>query len=79
MDASRYLIVGGSSEIGLEIVNQLAQRGDEIYVGSRTSDKLAGLPGVHHLRLDVAQPPDLLEGLPETLHGVAYRLKTANK
>jgi len=72
MDAKKYLIVGGSSGIGIEIVNELANRGDEIYVGSRTSDKLAGLRGVHHLRLDVAQPPDLLEGLPEALHGVAY-------
>ena len=72
MDAKKYLIVGGSSGIGFEIVNELSNRGDEIYVGSRTSDKLAGLRGVHHLRLDVAQPPDLLEGLPEALHGVAY-------
>ena len=56
MDAKKYLIVGGSSGIGLELVKELANRGNEIYVGSRTSDKLTGLPGVHHLRLDVAQP-----------------------
>jgi NAD(P)-dependent dehydrogenase (short-subunit alcohol dehydrogenase family) len=72
MDAKKYLIVGGSSGIGFEIVKELANRGDEIYVGSRTSDNLTGLRGVHHLRLDVAKPPDLLEGLPEALQGVAY-------
>lgn len=72
MDAKKYLIVGGSSGIGFEIVKELANRGDEIYVGSRTSDKLAGIPGVHHLRLDVVKPPELLEGLPEALQGVAY-------
>jgi 3-oxoacyl-[acyl-carrier protein] reductase len=72
MDAKKYFIVGGSSGIGFEIVNELSHRGDDIYVGSRTSDKLTGLRGVHHLNLDVTQPPDLLEGLPEALHGVAY-------
>jgi len=72
MDTKKYLIVGGSSGIGFEIVNELSNRRDEIYVASRTSDKIAGLRGVHHLRLDVSQPPDLLEGLPEVLHGLAY-------
>jgi len=72
MDAKKYLIVGGSSGIGFEIVNELSNRGDDVYVGSRTSDKITGLRGVQHLRLDVSQPPDLLEGLPEALHGVAY-------
>lgn len=72
METKKYFIVGGSSGIGFEIVKELSNRGDEIYVASRTSDKLTGLRGVHHLRFDVSQPPDLLEGLPEVLHGLAY-------
>jgi NAD(P)-dependent dehydrogenase (short-subunit alcohol dehydrogenase family) len=72
IDAKNYLVVGGSSGIGFELVKELVNRGDEICVGSRTNDKLAGLRGVRHLRLDVKQPPEHLDGLPEVLHGVAY-------
>lgn len=71
-DAKNYLVVGGSSGIGLELVKELADRGEAVFVGSRTNDKLAGLGGVHHLKIDVQHPPDHLEGLPEALHGVAY-------
>jgi 3-oxoacyl-[acyl-carrier protein] reductase len=72
MDSRNFLIVGGSSGIGLEIVNELKSQRAEIYVGSRTSDKLAGLERVHHLKLDVKEPPEHLEGLPDVLHGAVY-------
>jgi NAD(P)-dependent dehydrogenase (short-subunit alcohol dehydrogenase family) len=72
MEARNFLIVGGSSGIGFEIVSQLINQGDEIFVGSRTGDKLAGLARVHHLKLDVKAPPDHLEGLPDVLNGVVY-------
>ena len=71
-DAKNYLVVGGSSGIGLALVQELADRGESVFVGSRTNDKLAGLRGVRYLKIDVQQPPDHLEGLPEVLHGVAY-------
>jgi 3-oxoacyl-[acyl-carrier protein] reductase len=72
MDNGTFLIVGGSSGIGFEIVNALLNQGDEIHVASRTRGKLAGIGGVHHLQLDVKKPPDHLEGLPDVLHGVVY-------
>jgi NAD(P)-dependent dehydrogenase (short-subunit alcohol dehydrogenase family) len=72
MDRRTYLIVGGSSGIGYEIVKALAERGDDVYVGSRTRGKLTGLDSVHHLALDVNAPPERLEGLPEAVHGMAY-------
>lgn len=72
MDAKNFFIVGGSSGIGFEIVRQLTHQGDDVYVGSRTRETLSGLKGVHHLPLDVKEPPDLLEGLPEVLNGVVY-------
>jgi NAD(P)-dependent dehydrogenase (short-subunit alcohol dehydrogenase family) len=71
-EAKNYLVVGGSSGIGLALVKELSDRGEAVFVGSRTNDKLAGLGGVHHLKLDVQHSPDHLEGLPEALHGVAY-------
>lgn len=72
MDAKHFLIVGGSSGIGLEIVKALHEKGNEVCVGSRTNDQLAELVGVHHLRLDVTADPLNLEGLPEVLNGMVY-------
>jgi len=43
MDTKRFFVAGGSSGIGLDIVKALQKKGNEIYVGSRTNDQLAGL------------------------------------
>ncbi len=72
MDARSFFIVGGSSGIGFEIVTQLAAQGDEVTVGSRTGDTLKGIGGVRHLRLDVKEPPERLEGVPDVLNGLVY-------
>jgi len=72
MNAKNFLIVGGSSGIGLEIVKALHEKGNEVFVGSRTNDKLAELVGVHHLPLDVTADLLNLEGLPEVLNGMVY-------
>jgi 3-oxoacyl-[acyl-carrier protein] reductase len=72
MEVKNYLIMGGSSGIGLEIVKALRQKGNEIYVGSRTNEQLIGLDGVHHFTLDVKTDPFKLEVLPETLNGLVY-------
>jgi NAD(P)-dependent dehydrogenase (short-subunit alcohol dehydrogenase family) len=72
MDTKNFFIVGGSSGIGLEIVKALHEKGNEIYVGSRTHDQLAGLDGVHHFALDVKADALKLEELPEVLHGMVY-------
>jgi NAD(P)-dependent dehydrogenase (short-subunit alcohol dehydrogenase family) len=72
MGEQKFLIIGGSSGIGLEIVHTLKDRGDAIYVGSRSRDKLNGLSGITHLPLDVAKHPLRLEMLPEMLDGLVY-------
>lgn len=72
MDRKTVFIVGGSSGIGLEIVRDFVTSGSEVYVGSRTKDKLAGLEQVHHLALDVKEPPDQMEGLPDALNALVY-------
>ena len=36
-----------------EVMKILSDNQHEVYVGSRTDDKLGGIPGVHHLALDV--------------------------
>ncbi len=72
MTTKTFLVAGGSSGIGLELVRKLSAQGHEVLVVSRRGECLAGLPGVTHL------PKDLLTGdlseaeLPGVLHGVAY-------
>jgi len=72
MDTKRFFVAGGSSGIGLDIVKALQKKGNEIYVGSRTNDQLAGLGRVHHFALDVKADPLNLEELPEVLNGMVY-------
>ena len=72
METKNFLIIGGSTGIGLEIVKALHKKGHEIYVGSRTNDQLTGLDGVHHFTLDVKTDPFNLTKLPEILNGLVY-------
>lgn len=72
MDAKNYLIVGGSSGIGLEIAKALHEKNNAVYVASRSNDALADLDGVHHLRLDVQAESFEFEGLPDVLDGIVY-------
>ena len=72
MDKKNIFVVGGSSGIGLELVKVLSDNHHEIYVGSRSADTLAEIPGVHHLALDVKAELLDLEALPETLQGLVY-------
>lgn len=72
MSKKTFLVAGGSSGIGLELVKKLSRESHEVWVVSRTGDSLAGLPGVRHLTKNVLSD-DLSESeLPELLHGVAY-------
>jgi len=72
MEQQNVLVVGGSSGIGLEIVKTLSDQNGTVFVGSRTSDALAALPGVRHIPLDVAEDDMELNDLPAELHGLAY-------
>lgn len=72
MDKKNIFVIGGSSGIGLEIVNKLNNDRCDIFVGSRTSDFLTNLPEVHHIKLDVMDDIFDLGGLPDILHGLVY-------
>ena len=72
MGKKNIFVVGGSSGIGLEIVNKLEDNQNEVIVGSRTSETLVDYPQVHHLQLDVTKDFSDLEGLPEIVHGLVY-------
>ncbi len=67
-----YLIAGGSSGIGLELVKKLSAEGHQILVVSRTGDSLDGLPGVTHLHKDLLEDELAESELPASLDGIAY-------
>ena len=72
------LVVGGSSGIGLELVNMLASMGAQIYNDSRTKSQL--LPdGLIHIPIDVLSNIDLLaEQVPDKLDGLVYAVGSIN-
>ena len=72
MSEKNFLVIGGSSGIGLEIVKTLAQQGEKVVVGSRSNDALQDVPGITHLPLDVSQQDSDFGSLPETLQGLVY-------
>jgi 3-oxoacyl-[acyl-carrier protein] reductase len=64
-----YLIVGGSSGIGLALATQLQQEQQNVWVASRNAPTL----DVPHIPLDVTQPiGNAFDTLPDALHGIAY-------
>jgi Dehydrogenases with different specificities (related to short-chain alcohol dehydrogenases) len=72
MSDKTFLIVGGSSGIGLELVKKLSAEGHQVFVLSRNGGSIAGMPNVTFLSKDVLAG-DLAENeLPERLDGVAY-------
>lgn len=75
--ANTYLVAGGSSGIGLELVKNLAGNGNEVIVVSRTNENLAGINGVSHIQHDFSQPEPLQLSL-DSLDGIAYCPGTIN-
>lgn len=72
------LVVGGSSGIGLALVNSLVKSGAKVFVISRT--KPDDFPDeVEHLSLDITGNLDSVQSfLPESLHGLVYAVGSIN-
>jgi short-subunit dehydrogenase len=52
----RVFLTGASSGIGLAIAKALAARGDEVWGTSREPNRIAQLPRLHPVRLDLSDP-----------------------
>lgn len=76
--AGNYVIAGGTSGIGLKMVQRLAPHADQIVVLSRSQDDLELADNIRHVAVDFLQD-DLPEmDLPEAIHGAAYCPGTIN-
>lgn len=71
-----YLVVGGTSGIGLEMTKMLC-RDDSVIVISRQNKNLDGLQNVRFLSADVTNASELPE-ISESIHGIAYCPGTIN-
>lgn len=72
MEKKTYVIVGGSSGIGLEMARRLSAEGHRLVVASRTADELEGLAGVTHIPLDITADNLPADALPPKLDGMVY-------
>lgn len=72
-----YLVVGGSSGIGLALVNKLVNEGHQVWSASRQKGDIPS--SVNYIELDVtASENQLKQNLPDVLDGVAYCPGTIN-
>jgi NAD(P)-dependent dehydrogenase (short-subunit alcohol dehydrogenase family) len=78
VDQKNYLVVGGSSGIGLSVVQRLVDRGNHVRVLSRSCDRLAAMPNVEHLRFDVLDDEIDSSMIPPQVHGLAYCVGSIN-
>ena len=75
---SNYLIVGGSSGIGFEVVKQLVALGNKVTVLSRTNKNIEGLSGVQFYSVDVTSDAKDLPVLEDSYNGLLYAPGTIN-
>lgn len=72
-----YLVIGGSSGIGLELVKKLAAAGNQVWSASRQKGEIP--EGVNFIALDVtADESQLKAQIPDVLDGLAYCPGTIN-
>ncbi|MEO1253427.1 MAG: SDR family oxidoreductase [Bacteroidota bacterium] len=75
--AKNYIIVGGSSGIGLELTKKLSEAGHHITVLSRSSGELGSLSNVKHIEFDVTSDEEPQIDL-DTIDGFVYCPGTIN-
>ncbi len=69
--SKQYLVIGGSSGIGLALTKKLQQQGDKVVATSRTAEEVEQLSGVDYLSYDATDPEGLTIEV-ESLDGIAY-------
>ena len=72
MSTTSFVVVGGTSGIGLEITRRLAAKDCPVVVISRSAGSVAELSGVTHLPVDVTRDEIDAGSLPDRIQGLAY-------
>lgn len=72
METRNYVIIGGGSGIGLNVVEQLHKKGHTAIVVSRNTHELPDDPRLIHIQADVTQEDIPTDQLPESLDGLVY-------
>ncbi len=67
-----YLIIGGSSGIGKELANQLADSGDKVVATFTKNEPVADNPNINFHRIDILEDNLSLNFLPDEITGLIY-------
>jgi NAD(P)-dependent dehydrogenase (short-subunit alcohol dehydrogenase family) len=66
-----YLIIGGSSGIGLAITNELSNKGEMVFASYNRNNKTS-TQNINYFQLDVLAQTLELDFLPDTIDGIVY-------
>lgn len=66
-----YLIIGGSSGIGLQLAQQLATNGNNVFATYNNTPQ-ENTANIQFFKLDVSEEAFNLDFLPDEIHGLAY-------
>lgn len=72
MSKNNFIVLGGSSGIGLEITRRLTDSNHQVTVISRSAEGVQELGEVSHLPLDVTRDDIDTASLPEKIKGMVY-------
>ena len=70
----KVLVVGGSRFLGLNIVQRLSARGDEVIVANRGQTETELPAGVQHLQVDLTQPGALADAVKDMTSDAAVHM-----
>lgn len=72
MSEKEFVVIGGSSGIGLDIARLLTQSNQRVTVVSRSIPAIDGLKAVRHVSLDITRDDIDASSLPDRIQGVVY-------
>ncbi len=72
LNMKNYLVIGGSSGIGLALTNKLANEGHQVYATYNKTTTGLSSTNINYQQLDVMADNIVLNNLPDALDGIAY-------